>query len=321
MPRSVALILHRAKELEQWKKTLYIVFFAQLMSTVGFSTIFPFLPLYVAELGSKSGLSIELLSGLVFSAQAFTMMLAAPFWGSMADRHGRKMMIQRATFGGAITVFAMGFATSAEMLVGIRTIQGIVTGTVTAANALIAATVPREKIGYAMGLMQVGLWGGVAVGPLMGGALADAFGYRLSFVITGVLLFLAGILVWWGVHENFVPKPADPNKKKPSMLASWRAVIVTKGVPAIFFFRFMNGLGRMLVYPILPLFIATLLPATAPHNFYTGLITGVYGAASTVTAVLLGKLGDRIGHRQILMACTLVAALTYIPQMWVTAAW
>ena len=85
-----------------WKRTLYIMVFAQLMTSVGFSSIFPFLPKYVESLGSVSGLSIELLAGLVFSAQAFTMMLASPVWGALSDRYGRKIMVERAMFGGAI---------------------------------------------------------------------------------------------------------------------------------------------------------------------------------------------------------------------------
>jgi DHA1 family multidrug resistance protein-like MFS transporter len=74
-----------------WERTLYIMFFAQLMMAVDISSIFPLLPLYVQELGSGMGASIELLSGLVF-AQAFTMMVASLIWGSLADHYGRKLM-------------------------------------------------------------------------------------------------------------------------------------------------------------------------------------------------------------------------------------
>ena len=69
-----------------WQRTLYIMIFAQLMSSVGFSIMFPFLPRYVAFLGSSTGTSLELLAALVFSAQALTMTLASPFWGAVSDR-------------------------------------------------------------------------------------------------------------------------------------------------------------------------------------------------------------------------------------------
>jgi len=182
-------------ELENWQRTLYILFFAQLMVAVGFSSIFPFLPLYVEELGSTTGLSIEFLSGMVYSAQAFTMMLSSPVWGALADRFGRKIMVERSMFGGVVILLLMSFVTSAEQLVVLRTIQGLITGTIAAASALLASVTPRRHIGYAMGLLQVGLGTGIAMGPLIGGAVADLFGYSVVFYITAAMLFLAGVLV------------------------------------------------------------------------------------------------------------------------------
>ena len=93
------------------------MFVAQLLTAVGFSVIFPFLSLYVTELGSRTALSVEFLAGAVFSAQAITMMIASPIWGAVADRYGRKLMVERAMFGGAVIMLLMGFVRSGEELV------------------------------------------------------------------------------------------------------------------------------------------------------------------------------------------------------------
>lgn len=310
----------RKNTIEPWQKTLYIVFFSQLMSVVGFSTIFPFLPLYVKYLGVRSSLSVELLSGLVFSAQAFTMMIAAPLWGGVADRYGRKMMIQRATFGGAAVVLLMGLAGSAEQLILLRAMQGLITGTIPAANALIAATAPRERMGYALGFINVAQWSGTALGPLLGGILADAFGYRASFAITAALLFLAGALVWWGVEEQFTPSP-KPNRGLRGLGADWAHIFSAKGIPTTYLLRLMGALGQSVMLPVLPLFVVLLLPSADLQNTYTGLVVGISGAASTFTAIWLGRLGDRIGYRPILISSALVACLSYVPQSMVTAVW
>ncbi|MEM7114926.1 MAG: MFS transporter [Chloroflexota bacterium] len=319
------MILQRVRALQAsiqpWQRTLYVVFFAQLVSVVGFATIFPFLPLYVQSLGTNTSLSIEFLAGLAYSSQAFTMMLSAPFWGVLADRVGRKRMIERATYGGAITVLLMGFVTSAEMLVWLRFGQGLVTGTVSAANALVAATVPREKLGYGMGLMQVALYGGVAIGPLIGGVLADAFGYRMSFGLTAVLLFIAGILVSFLVHEEFTSPPPREDNDRLGFLRDWKEIILAPGVGVAYTVRFLVGLGQMIIFPILSLFILSLLVDGEGANTLAGLVIGVGGAASTATAVYFGKLGDRIGHRNILLFSTLAIGLIYFPQAYVTAAW
>jgi DHA1 family multidrug resistance protein-like MFS transporter len=306
--------------LENWQRTLYILFFAQLMVAVGFASIFPFLPLYVEELGSTTGLSIEFLSGMVYSAQAFTMMLSSPVWGALADRFGRKIMVERSMFGGVVILLLMSFVTSAEQLVVLRAIQGLITGTIAAASALLASVTPRRQIGYAMGLLQVGFGTGIAMGPLIGGAVADLFSYSVVFYITAAMLFLAGVLVHWGVHENFKPVKSDPGKKT-SFIEDARSLIRVTGVKMTFVIRFLTSLARMMILPIIPLFIATILVDTSKLNTFTGLVMGTASAATTISAVFLGKLGDRIGFRLVLITSMAVMGGLLALQGYVTAGW
>jgi MFS transporter, DHA1 family, multidrug resistance protein len=306
---------------EGWQRTLLIMFIAQLVSAIGFSNIFPFLPLYVQALGSyTSTFSVEFWAGMVFSAQAVTMMIASPFWGVLADRYGRKVMVQRAMFGGAIILLLMGFVRSAEELVLLRAVQGLVTGTVSAANALVAASAPRERTGYAMAVLQVGLWGGVAVGPLIGGLTADSLGYRATFVLTSLLLFAAGVLVRVGIQEQFVPA-LDVGERRMGFMSGWRHILAQPGVSLTYLLRFLSHLGRTMIMPVAPLFIQLLLPHTQRVNTFTGLVIGMASAASTASALYLGRLGDRIGHRQVLMVSTFAAAVLYLPQTFVAHAW
>lgn len=303
-----------------WRRILYIMFFAQLLSAVGFSIIFPFLSLYVAELGTTTGLTIEFWAGMVFSAQAFTMMFSAPIWGAVADRYGRKLMVERAMFGGAIILALMAFAQSAEQLVLLRAIQGLITGTVAASNALVAANAPRERVGFAMGLLQVGQWGGVAVGPLIGGVLADLFGFGAPFLVTSGLLFVAGLMVLFGVEEDFAPSDSI-RERRVGFVGEWRHVFSMDGVPPTFLMRFMLGLGRSMILPIAPLYILSLMSSPEGVSTITGLFVGIGSATATASGVYLGRLGDRIGHRRIVIVCALAAGLIYIPQALVSSAW
>jgi MFS transporter, DHA1 family, multidrug resistance protein len=149
----------------RWQKTLYVMFFAQLMTAVGFSSIFPFLPLYVQDLGAVSDLSIELLAGLVFSGPGFYHDGSCPFLGLA----GRPLRSQADGRTGPVRwcdhPVLMAFARSAEELVILRAIQGLITGTVAAANALVAAQAPRERAGYAMGLLTVSMGGAWRLAP------------------------------------------------------------------------------------------------------------------------------------------------------------
>ncbi len=302
-----------------WQKNLYIMFTAQLVSTVGFSMIFPFLPNYVADLGSSFGISIVFLAGAVYTGHSVTMAITAPIWGALADRFGKKLMVQRALFGGAILLLLMAFVESAEMLVLLRTLQGAVTGTVSAASALVAASAPRERMGYAMGMLQVGVWSGIALGPLIGGILADAFGYSVAFYFTSALLFLGGLLVLIWIKE---PEQANLKKQRSkSMRAEWRHILTAPGVAIVFFFRFISWLSRNILIPYLPLFIATFLIDQTRLNTLTGLTIALASAAGTISAIWLGRLSDQIGHKTILINCVIVAAIAYIPQFFVQNIW
>lgn len=302
-----------------WQRTLYIMFFAQMMTAVGFSSIFPFLPLYVEDLGSTTNLSIELLAGLVFSVQAFTMMIASPIWGSLADRYGRKLMVIRSLFGGAAILLLMAFVRSAEELILLRAIQGVITGTLAATNALVASAAPRDRTGYAMGLLQVGLGTGVALGPIIGGVVADAYGYGPAFYITAVLLFLAGVLVLIGVHEEFVPSETKIGRK--NFITEWREMLGAPGVRVTYGMRFMTQLGRMMLIPMIPLFVKILMIEQSGVNTFTGLVIGAGSATTTLSAIYLGRLGDRFGHRRIVIVSVFAAAVLYFPQGLVTEGW
>ena len=296
------------------------MFTAQLLSAVGFSMIFPFLPNYVEHLGSSTGAPLLLMVTLVFSVQAVAMAIASPVWGALSDRWGRKPMVERAMYGGAVLILFMAFAGSSEELVVLRLLQGLVTGVVSAGTSLVASVTPRERLGYAMGVMQTGLWAGVSVGPVLGGVLEYAFGFRVAFVLTALLLFAAGVAVSALVREAFV-RPAGQRGGVGGLAASFAHVWRAPGVATVLLVRFTAWLGRTMIVPFLPLFVAGLMAGAATSGIVTGVAIGAASAAGTATSILLGRLGDRIGHRPVLVAGSLATAVAYLPMAFVTEAW
>jgi DHA1 family multidrug resistance protein-like MFS transporter len=238
----------------------------------------------------------------------------------LADRFGYKLMVERAMYGGAIILLLMGFARSAEELTLLRAIQGMITGTISAANALVATVTPRERMGFAMGTLQMGLWSGTATGPLIGGLMAETLGFRATFLTTAALLLVSGILVTVGVPGGR-PVPVNPKQQPSGMLRGWLTILRAPGIGPAYGMRFLSSLAQTILLPFAPLFIASLLSANDPVSAYTGLIVGVSSAAGTATAIWLGRLGDRIGHRQVLMGSALLAGLTFAPQGLASNVW
>jgi MFS transporter, DHA1 family, multidrug resistance protein len=85
--------------------------------------------------------------------------------------------------------------------------------------------------------------------------------------------------------------------------------------------RFMGQLASNLILPIAPLFILSLMADPTSVNTMTGLVVGISSATTTASAVYMGRLGDRIGHRRIIVVCSIAAGILYVLQWQVTAAW
>src|ERR687893_1716314 len=132
-------------------------------------------------------------SGAINAAGAAAMAITAPIWGLLADRYGRKPMLLRGLFGGAGVVVLMGFASAPWQLLGLRVLEGTLTGTVAAATALIATSAPKRRLGYALGMVQTAVFAGAAAGPLFGGFAYDRIGPRATFVLAGAMLFCGGV--------------------------------------------------------------------------------------------------------------------------------
>jgi DHA1 family multidrug resistance protein-like MFS transporter len=170
-----------------------------------------------------------------------------------------------------------------------------------------------------LGLINMARWGGVAAGPLIGGFIAEAFGYRESFWITGALLGLAGLAVAFFVHEEFTPPDAAHHR---SFWAGYRLLLAAPGMAGLYSLTFLRSLGATLLVPILAFFVLELNQGvSAGAAMTTGLVIGAAALTSALSAIYLGRLGDRIGHTRVLAASAVAGALLYIPQVWVTTSW
>ncbi|HUX75614.1 MAG TPA: MFS transporter [Anaerolineae bacterium] len=307
-----------------WRRNLVAIWFAELIAIVGFTVVIPLLPLYVQELGVQGEREVRIWAGVIFSGHAVAMAIFGPIWGALSDQYGRKVMVERAMFGGSVVIGLMGLAQDVQQLALLRTVQGALTGTVTAANALVATTAPREHAGSALGMLQMAIYVGASAGPLLGGLVADTFGYRATFWVTGGLLFLAALGVLFFVKEDFQPAapPVDAQAAASTSRLTLRQRVWNRLAPVlgsrlllgVMGVRLLMRLGARLLGPVLPLFIQAIVPADARVASITGIVSGVSAAAGAVGALGLGRLGDRVGYRGILVSCALVSVVCYVPQ-------
>jgi MFS family permease len=303
-----------------WKRNLAVLWFGQFMTLSGMTMIIPFLSLYVQELGVADPEEVSLWTGLIFAANFVTSFVFQPFWGKLADRYGRKVMLLRSGFGMAAVMALMGFATAAWHLLALRILNGTISGFVPAATALISANTPRHKMGFAMGVLQSGGVAGTILGPLIGGILAEMFGFRPIFYITGGLLFIASSLAALIVKENFDRKEAA-EQPKTTVLQTFRELQRIPQLTALFFVTFMIQFSIQSTAPQIPLYIQK-LHGLELIALYSGLISAAAGVSNMIASPLLGRLADKLGGAErILMWCLIGSVIVTIPQAFVTAFW
>jgi len=305
-----------------WKTNLVVLWFGQFMVMSGMTMIVPFMPLYLQhDLGVTDPHAVATWAGIIFAGNFVTAFIAQPIWGGLADRYGRKVMLLRSGFGMAIVIVLMGFATSAWQLLLLRMLNGVISGYMPAAVALMSTNTPKKHLGFALGTLQSGGVAGSILGPFLGGLMADWIGFRMIFYITGALLTLGTVLSMIFVKEKFDMKEAA-KKTKTSLLGTWNKLQhLSPVLPALYSVTLLIQFAMLSSQPLMPLFVGELHGTTANIAFFAGLVSSITGFSNMISSPLLGRLSDRIGAERILFICLIGAGIMFIPQALVTNVW
>ena len=119
---------------------------------MGFSFMDPFMSLFVQDLGIDDPGCAALWAGAAIGVSGIPAFIFGPIWGVMGDRFGRKKNVLRAIFGTASRLLLIGLSTNVYQFIVFRLIYGMVTGVDAVSTALIAATSPKERILFGMGV-------------------------------------------------------------------------------------------------------------------------------------------------------------------------
>ena len=302
--------------METWKRTVYISLVCVFCTAFGVSQLAPILPLYFHDLGVQTPEAMSLWSGLATGATYIIVCLAAPFWGRVADKKGRKITLIRSSFGMALCNALIAFQTTPEGVVLIRLIQGLVSGFYSASITLIASETPIERTGWALGLLASANLAGSLIGPLLGGYIADTVGIRNDFIIVGALMGLAGVLATIFIHENYVPKP---NPEKLSIRKLKEQIPEFNSIVALCVASFIYAICIMSLQPVISVYIKGIVPSDTENlAFIAGAVFSAMGIAQLMSSSPLGKLVDKIGPRKVLVVSLIYVGILNIPQSYVS---
>lgn len=263
---------------------------SQFFSIMGFSFAIPFVPFYLQEMGVHDSHELKMWIVLFNFAAPLTMAIFAPIWGTLSDRYGRRLMLLRANFGSVIVLFLMGIAISPTMLVVLRLLQGVLTGTVTASQTMVSVHAPKDRLGFSLGMLSAAVCSGSTSGAFFGGMFAEVFGYRIAFFAGSSLMLLAALLVLLGTEEYVAKrKEQNGNSRKlqfnPKNLGASKLILITT-----------SAIGLVMFFDAgwLPLLVQEIHGGLRGASFLTGLLAAVGGIAGFIAGPIIGRLADRI---------------------------
>jgi MFS transporter, DHA1 family, multidrug resistance protein len=281
---------------------------ASFIGFMGFTLVMPFLPLYLAQLGVTDVGEIAMWSGLCLGVTPALTALLAPFWGRLADRFGRKIMVERSLVSFVVVMAAMGFVTRAWHVLALRAVQGLFAGYGALTLTMAADSAPKGRMAQAIGTVQTAQRLGPAVGPVFGGVVAAFVGLRHAFQCAALCYVFAVVLVFALYHEpeHHAVESGDADRRST---VTFRSVLAFENfllmMTVIFGMQFVDrSFG-----PVLPLYVGQLGVTTQRIPLISGLLFSIAAGAGAIGHHYCATLmRQRSATAVIRIACAVAAA-------------
>lgn len=283
------------------RREIQVLLLAVFVAMLGLGIVSPLIPIYAEDLGAtytQIGLlsSAWSISRFVFSAPA----------GRTSDTIGKKKVIMAGLFTYSAVSLGYSIAWNFTSLITFRLVHGLGSAmAMPVAMAYAAELSPKGKEGRYMGTMNLAMFGGMGMGPLIGGTLTDMLGTSAPFYIMSALTAMSLALTY-----AFLPRieksSIDPSRPRPS----FRKVLSNRILLASFIFRAINSLGRGAIFSFLTIFMHTPVSEGGLGLSLTqaGTVLSVGQLSSAGLQRPFGDLADRYNKKMIIVVGGIVSA-------------
>lgn len=297
--------------MKRWKLNLWILWTTQIISLASFGFGLPFIPIYIQELEVLSPEKVKLMTTILTAAPAITMAAMAPVWGYLSDKYGRKLMIMRAMTFAIFVIGGMGLVTNVSQLIILRLLQGLLTGTVTAAIAFISSNTPKDKLVFALGVITSSTFIGFSIGPMFGGVFAELYGYRVSFLMGGGLMGIGALLVLLFVNEDKSTLHKKTDSGNQTFIEKYKTILIPITVIVMLMLFFLR-ITRTLFAPYLSLFIQENLNSLKGVAIVTGFASAAIGLATGLSSVLISFIAHHFNKPKLITGMLLISLVIAI---------
>src|SRR6202043_3275106 len=192
-------------------RQLGALFLFCIIDTLGFGILIPLVPYMADRFGTAPAFITPILG-----SYSLCQLLAAPFWGRLSDRYGRRPILMSSLGGACVSYVLLGCARNIWWLLASRMLAGFMAGNIAAAFAYASDVSAPQQRAATLGLIGAAIGIGFALGPPLGGLLAGEDPAGADFVAPAVvstcLSLFAILLVRWVLPES---NPAAKRRQHP----------------------------------------------------------------------------------------------------------
>ncbi|MGA8576315.1 MAG: MFS transporter [Candidatus Cybelea sp.] len=262
---------------------------------VGFSMLIPMLPYFVTHFGMSA-----FVVGLLFATFSACQLAAAPVWGYVSDRIGRKMVLIVSQIGATIGWAMLGVAPNIAAAIAVapiavvfaaRIVEGISGGNISITQAYVADLVAPKERARAFGLIGAMFAAGMVFGPAGGGLLYARFGFAVPFLVAAVLQFVTLLLTIVMLPESRARTPDEERLGIGAIYKSFR----NPRLGRILWQKLAISLALYGWFAVFALYLQQQLDFSLAQTDY--LFSGFAAFNVVINMSVVGRLSARLGDR------------------------
>jgi DHA1 family multidrug resistance protein-like MFS transporter len=298
-----------------WKAVTGLFLATTILESVAMGHLNAYTPLYLGEMGLAPE-EVSRWTGLLYGAMMATAFPLAPFWGALAERYSRRLIIVRSQYFEAVAYLIMALAPGIWWVVVARLLLGLTFGNIAVVIATQTMLTPRRHMGTAIAIIQVAAPIAASLGPPLGAGLIGMIGVRGLLVLDAIMALTAALLITF-----LMPEPAEARRKTSVLARTRESMVSVWNRPSVrwnFLCWYLSVGARAVVDVYLPVRIAEVTDDPAPA---IGLILGVSGIMTALGTWVAARLVDDAGGIRWFYPAMVAAALTtagvaFVPGLW-----
>jgi DHA1 family multidrug resistance protein-like MFS transporter len=291
----------------------------------------PFIPLFILSLVEGDPVAAAAWSGIALGISPLMTAVAGPFWGAFAQRYGARSAMLRTLLIAPCLVVLLAVTTAIWQVLILRFLIGVFGGFYVLVHALAAQTAPRDRVGQAIGTLQATSMICLAIIPPIAGLLTDIWGLRSNFVLAAAIMLISLAVMWRGytpesggagVAAGGAGSPGSAEERTAHKQSeSYWSLLRRPEMALVATIVFVGQYVERTFWPLAPLLVVEMEPASEQLGLMTGLVLGIGSGATALSALLVGRLARRVPARSLLLAslafgCVTLPVLVLMETFW-----